>query len=93
MKTVDVFVGSVRVRHGDNVTQFTVLVLESPAVSPIPLLEVYATAEKDANQSLNSLLLRRSFPEDVVATNVISRINSLTMVRKKDKNGGKKFKY
>jgi hypothetical protein len=39
MELVDVLAGSVRVRLGDDVVLFTVLVLKSTAVSPVSLLK------------------------------------------------------
>jgi hypothetical protein len=93
MEWIDVLSGSVQVSNGDNLTQFKVLVLELPCISPRPPLEVYSTVEIDANQFLDSPLLRRSLAEDVVATNVVSRMCSPALVYKKDKKGRKKFKY
>jgi hypothetical protein len=49
MEVVDVLVGRVQVWHGNNITQFTVLVPKSPAVSPDPPLEVHISVETDNN--------------------------------------------
>jgi hypothetical protein len=93
MESVDVLSGSVRVRHDNNVTQFTILVLDSPAVSLAPSPEVDVSVEADTNPFLDSVFLRRSFYEDVVVTNVVLRTLSSPLVRKKDKMDPKKFKY
>jgi hypothetical protein len=52
MKAVDILAAIIRVRHGDDVTLFTVLVLESPAgfvVYP-PELHKLCFVKKEKNQ-------------------------------------------
>jgi hypothetical protein len=71
MEAVNILAGSVRVRHGDNVIQFTVLVRESPAISLVSPAELHLRVEEDINPFLDSPLLRCSLHEDAVASNVV----------------------
>jgi hypothetical protein len=60
MEAVDILAARVRVCYGEDETLFTLLVPESPSLSPAPPAEVHISVQTDTNPFLDLLLLRRS---------------------------------